>query len=74
MTKLTIEEIRLQNKRRTENEWARKNRDRVNAYRRARKARAKPAEVVGEKVKGVYHGEWKGTTYQCPELTYRGKA
>ena len=64
---------RLERKRETEREYARANRDRINAYKRATKAR-KAAEFEANKVKSAYHADWKGTTYQCPELKYRGLA
>jgi hypothetical protein len=64
---------RLERKRETEREYARANRDRINAYKRATKAR-KAAEFEANKVRSAYHADWHGTTYQCPELTYRGLA
>ena len=64
---------RLERKRETEREYARANRDRINAYKRATKA-MKAAEFEANKVRSAYHADWKGTTYQCPELTYRGLA
>jgi hypothetical protein len=64
---------RLERKRETEREYARANRDRINAYKRATKAR-KAAEFEANKVRSAYHADWKGTTYKCPELTYRGLA
>lgn len=64
---------RLERKRETEREGAKANRDKVNAYRRALKAK-QAAEFEANKVKSAYHADWKATTYQCPELTYRGLA
>jgi len=64
---------RLERKRETERERDKANRDKVNAYRRALKAK-QAAEFEANKVKSAYHADWKGTTYQCPELTYRGLA
>jgi len=64
---------RLERKRETEREYAKANRDRINAYKRATKAR-KAAEFEANKVRSAYHADWKGTTYQCPELKYRGLA
>ena len=64
---------RLERKRETEREWAKANRDKVNAYRAAARA-VRAAEFEANKVKSAYHADWKGTTYQCPELTYRGLA
>ena len=64
---------RLERKREIERNYARTNRERINAYKRATKAR-KAAEFEANKVKSAYHADWKGTTYTCPELTYRGLA
>ena len=64
---------RLERKRETEREWAKANRDKVNAYRAAARA-ARAAEFEANKVKSAYHADWKGTTYTGPELTYRGLA
>ena len=64
---------RLERKRETEREWAKANRDKVNAYRAAARA-ARAAEQKAMRVKSAYHADWKGTTYQCPELKYRGLA
>jgi hypothetical protein len=60
---------RLERKREKEREWARNNRDKVNAYKAATKAKQEAM-----KVKSAYHADWKGTTYTGPELTYRGLA
>ena len=81
-TKGTIKDVweanqrRLARKREREREYAKANREKLNAYRRARKARLNPPpkEPEGDKVKSAYHADWKGTTYTCPELTYRGLA
>jgi hypothetical protein len=64
---------RLERKRETERNYAKANRDRINAYKRATKAR-KAAEFEANKVRSAYHADWKATTYQCPELKYRGLA
>ena len=64
---------RLERKRLMEREWAKANRDKVNAYKKAAKAK-KAAEMEANKVKSAYHADWHGTVYQCPELTYRGRA
>lgn len=64
---------RLERKRETERNYARANRDRINAYKRAAKAR-KAAEFEANKVKSAYHADWHGTTYTGPELKYRGLA
>ena len=61
---------RLERKRETEREWAKNNRDKMNAYKQATRAK-KAAEMEANKVKSAYHADWHGTTYQCPELTYR---
>jgi predicted secreted protein len=53
-----------------EREWAKNNRDKMNAYKQATRAK-KAAEMEANKVKPAYHADWHGTTYQCPELTYR---
>lgn len=64
---------RLERKRETERNYAKANRDRINAYKRATKAR-KAAEFEANKVRSAYHADWKGTTYTGLELTYRGLA
>ena len=64
---------RLERKRETEREWAKANRDKVNAYKAATRA-ARAAEQKAMRVKSAYHADWKATTYQCPELKYRGLA
>lgn len=64
---------RLERKRLMEREWAKANRDKVNAYKAAAKAK-KAAEFEANKVRSAYHADWKGTTYTAPELTYRGRA
>ena len=64
---------RLERKRETEREWAQANRDKVNAYKAATRAK-KAAEQKAMRVKSAYHADWKATTYQCPELKYRGLA
>lgn len=64
---------RLERKREAEREWAKANRDKMNAYKAAARAR-RAAEYEAAKVKSAYHADWKGTTYTAPELTYRGLA
>ena len=64
---------RLERKRLMEREWAKANRDKVNAYKAAAKAK-QAAEFESNKVRSAYHADWKGTTYTAPELTYRGRA
>jgi predicted secreted protein len=64
---------RLERKRLMEREWAKANRDKMNAYKQATRAK-KAAEMEARKVKSAYHADWHGTTYQCPELTYRRSA
>ena len=66
-------QLRLARKRETEREWAKANRDKVNAYKAATRAK-KAAEMEELKVRSAYHADWKGTTYTAPELTYRGRA
>ena len=61
---------RLERKRLMEREWAKANRDKVNAYKRAAKVK-QAAEFEANKVKSAYHADWKATTYTGPELTYR---
>ena len=61
---------RLERKRLMEREWAKANRDKVNAYKRAAKAK-QAAEMEANKVKSAYHADWKATTYTGFELTYR---
>jgi hypothetical protein len=81
--KRTLEELRevnqrrLARKREREREYAKANREKLNEYRRARKAQGLPVvkpEPEGPKVKPAYHADWHGTTYTCPELSYRGLA
>jgi hypothetical protein len=64
---------RLERKRETEREWAKANREKMNAYKQATRAK-KAAEQKAMRVKSAYHADWKATTYQCPELKYRGLA
>ena len=64
---------RLERKRLKEREWAKANRDKMNAYKRATKAK-KAAEQEAQKVKPAYHADWHSTVYKCPELTYMGLA
>jgi len=64
---------RLERKRETEREWAKANRDKVNAYKVATRAK-KAAEYKALRVKSAYHADWKATTYTGPELKYRGLA
>jgi len=64
---------RLERKRLMEREWAKANRDKVNAYKQATRAK-KAAEMEANKVKSAYHADWKATTYTGPELTYRRSA
>jgi hypothetical protein len=64
---------RLARKREREREWAKANRDKMNAYKRDTKAK-KAAELEAKKVRSAYHADWKGTTYTAPELKYRGLA
>lgn len=61
---------RLERKREKERDWAKNNRDKMNAYKQATRAKQK-AEQEANKVKPSYHADWHGTTYTCPELTYR---
>jgi hypothetical protein len=64
---------RLERKRETEREWAKNNRDKMNAYKQATRAK-KAAEQKTLRVKSAYHADWKATTYTGPELKYRGLA
>lgn len=64
---------RLERKRETEREWAKANRDKVNAYRAAARA-ARAAEQKAMRVKSAYHADWRATTYNGTELNYRGLA
>lgn len=66
-------QLRLARKREREREYARANKERVNAHRRALKAK-RAAELEASRVKSAYHADWRGTTYVCPELSYRGLA
>jgi hypothetical protein len=66
-------QLRLARKRETEREWAKANRDKVNAYRAAARA-ARAAEQKAMRVKSAYHADWRATTYNGSELTYRGLA
>lgn len=76
MTKGTIRDVwaanqrRLERKREREREYARANRDKMNAYKAATRAK-KAAEMEARKVKSPYHADWHNTTYTCPELGYR---
>jgi hypothetical protein len=64
---------RLERKREREREYAKANRDKMNAYKRATKAK-KAAEQASHKTPPAYHADWHNSVYQCPELTYRGLA
>lgn len=66
-------QLRLARKRETEREWAKANRDKVNAYRAAARA-ARAAEQKDMRVKSAYHADWRATTYNGTELNYRGLA
>lgn len=66
-------QLRLARKRETEREWAKANRDKVNAYRAAARA-ARAAEQKATRVKSAYHADWRATTYNGTELNYRGLA
>lgn len=66
-------QLRLARKRETEREWAKANRDKVNAYRAAARA-ARAAEQKAMRVKSAYHADWRATTYNGTELNYRGLA
>jgi hypothetical protein len=65
---------RLERKRAWEREYVKANRDKRNAYRRAKKAKDAAEQANLPKVKSAYHADWHGTTYTCPELSYRGLA
>lgn len=60
---------RLERKRLMELEWAKNNRAKVAAARAAR-----AAEQKAMRVKSAYHADWRATTYNGSELTYRGLA
>ncbi len=60
---------RLERKRFMELEWAKNNRAKVAAARAAR-----AAEQKAMRVKSAYHADWRATTYNGSELTYRGLA
>jgi len=71
-----ILEARKEQVRIKQREWCRANRDKVNAYKRAKRGHVRV--VMSTKVEGAvtlsrYRGDWKTTMYDCPELTYRGK-
>ena len=61
---------RLERKREREREYAKANRDKMNAYKAATRAK-KAAEIAARKTPPAYHADWHGTAYQCPELAYR---
>ena len=72
-----IIEARKEKIRQQQNAWAKANRDKANAYKRATKERKKSLVLLttsGDRVKSRYHSDWKNTVYRCPELTYRGKS
>lgn len=80
MTKGTIKDVwaanqrRLERKRLRECEYVKANRDKRNAYRRAKKAQEAAEQAALPKVKSAYHADWHGSVYTCPELSYRGLA
>ena len=80
MTKGTIKDVgaanqrRLERKRLREREYVKANRDKRNAYRRAKKAQEVAEQAALPKVQPAYHADWHGSVYKCPELSYRGLA
>lgn len=72
-----IIEARKERNRLKQRAWAKANRDKANAYKRAYKAKKKEPLLVtaGVVIKYTYRPNWKeAPVYYCPELTYRGKA
>ena len=71
-----IIEARKEKIRQQQSAWAKANRDKANAYKRATKERKRSVTMLtisGTIVKSRYHTDWKNSVYHCPELTYRGK-
>jgi len=70
-----IIEARKEKIRQQQSAWAKANRDKANAYKRATKERKRNILLLtaADPVKTAYHTDWRGTLYHCPELTYRGK-
>ena len=70
-----IIEARKERIRQKQSAWVKANRDKANAYKRAYKAKKKSTAYQGVIIKSVYRPNWKeAPVYECPELTYRGKA
>ena len=75
-----LAEARKEDKRLKNLAWCKANRDKMNAYKRKTRERARLKKTVnpastGYVVKSTYRPNWKESpVYDCPELTYRGKA
>lgn len=68
---------RAEQRRLRDREWALKNKDKKAMHKRTYRAKKKePLLVTAEVViKCTYRPNWKeAPVYECPELTYRGKA
>ena len=66
---------RAETRRIRDREWAVKNKEAKAAHKRAYRAKKKSTAYQGVIIKSVYRPNWKeAPVYECPELTYRGKA
>lgn len=77
---------RIEKRKAKDREWSILNRDRKREHKKAYKEKIKKKleEILnppviqkyeGTVIKSAYRADWKERpTYQCPELTYRGKA
>ena len=68
---------RAEQRRLRDREWCQKNKDKKAMHKRAYRAKKKidTTEVAGVVIKCTYRPNWKeAPVYECPELTYRGKA
>ena len=68
---------RAEQRRIRDREWALKNKNKKAMHKRAYRAKKNTAQATeaGVVIKCTYRPNWKeAPVYECPELTYRGKA
>lgn len=74
---LKLIKYRMEQRRAKDREWALKNKEAKAMHKRAYRAKKKvdATEAAGVVIKCTYRPNWKeAPVYECPELTYRGKA
>ena len=74
---LKLIKYRMEQRRLRDREWCLKNKDKKAMHKRTYRAKKKidTTEVAGVVIKCTYRPNWKeAPVYECPELTYRGKA